>query len=527
MKFNFEEDTPGTLRYWGSRQAELFTKEVEESYKGVLALNYVSEPNDDFPPGFLHASPEGQYWSGTMWTRDAGAFLRELVLWGHYGRACLTSQCLINLVSKNPSGFYTFPEYFRGYKERSAFEIGDNHTYPLPTSESHELDGTASIVIAMILLWQALPGPHEFRNRIYDFLHQPSSPLRHIHEELRHAPLVAGAGEFGGGAVRGLFYNVVQNNLAMMALLAAAEMEAEAGDDHTAALYIEDAEKIRSNMVKYLVDQDGAWMWCIDPGTLKSDPAVDNYPDLRGGSQINGVASMWADVLGLEPLESAWEGVEVGVRTFEKQYAFPRRKEQFDRYGIWLQGEEVNHSSPSYGTGYALQAMLLFDRLEMADKALSWLANTTYAAEELGVIFDTFAVGRRSPYYFYERYPSPEAGGERLDWVAGCGPLNLVCASEPLKVARLIMGVDDTRLSETKIIPRVPPSWKGAEAKNWPIRTSRGVVRADISFEKQDEGVRFAIRVNRGESISDLSIRLPSERGVMWHKGTDVTEFTV
>ena len=524
MPFDLEEDLAGALRFWGSAEAELYTREVAESGRGVLELSYVSESDGDLPSGFLHTSPEGQYWSGTMWTRDAGAFLRELVLWGYYEHASLTSQCLMDLVQKNRSGFYTFPEYFRGQQSRSPFEIGEDHTYPPPTSESDELDGTASIIIAMVLLWQALPPQRRFRDEIYDFLHQEASPLRGLHAEVERAPLLAGDGEFGGGAVRGLYCSVAQNNLAMLALHAAACMETAAGDDRTAALYKKDAEKIRDHMVKHLVDEDGAWIWAVTPGKLTPDLEV--ITSFGGTSQFNGVTSMYADALGLRPLDAEWEGVAIGLRTFEKQYADPRRKDQFDRYGIWLQDDVHDQSSAAYGFGYAVQTMLLFDRLEMADKALSWMAKATYEAEAMGVLFDTFQAGRRSPYYFYERYPSPEAKKGRLNWVAGCGPLCLVNVAEPLKVARLIMGVDDTCLSGTEIIPRVPPSWQGAEATNWPIRTSRGVVRADITCEKQGDGeARFAIELKGGGSIPKLSVRLPSKGGAAWHHGIDVTSF--
>ena len=55
--FDLKSDNPGRLAFFGSDSAELFAKELNESFKGVLALDYVSEPNDKFPLGFLNASP--------------------------------------------------------------------------------------------------------------------------------------------------------------------------------------------------------------------------------------------------------------------------------------------------------------------------------------------------------------------------------------------------------------------------------------------------------------------------------------
>src|SRR6185503_7366023 len=70
--FDLQADRPGQLTFWGPDAADLFTKEVSESMKGTLEQDYISQPNDKFPLGFLSASPTNQPWYGTMWTRDAG-----------------------------------------------------------------------------------------------------------------------------------------------------------------------------------------------------------------------------------------------------------------------------------------------------------------------------------------------------------------------------------------------------------------------------------------------------------------------
>ena len=123
--------------------------------------------------------------------------------------------------------------------------------------------------------------------------------------------------------------------------------------------------------------------------------------------------------------------------------------------------------------------MLLFDKLEMASKALEWLANATYGP------VPEYRIRRASPYYFYERTYSPDAVGKiKLD--EGCGALNLVNVSEPLKVARLLLGVDDLDPAFVRIIPRIPPDWNGVEAANWPIWTGHGIVRAHIQFKSAE-----------------------------------------
>jgi hypothetical protein len=267
-------------------------------------------------------------------------------------------------------------------------------------------------------------------------------------------------------------------------------------------------------MEKYLVDKDGSWIWCIDVHTMKPDPAVLDSAPNRGFGGMNGVASMYADVLGLQPLASHWNGVAPSEKTFQRLYSTPLREQEFTRYGIWTQFDLRGGgmlASPSYGQGYAIQVMLLFDKLAMAEKALGWLAGATYSP------IPEYKLHRASPYYFYERMYSPDAVG-RIALDEGCGALNLVNVSEPLKVSRLMLGVDDSSLEAVQMIPRIPYSWKGVEARNWPVRTRSGVARADILFERKGTGGEFTLKLAPGQQIDDLKIRMPSKNGLIWRE---------
>ena len=131
--------------------------------RGVLHHNMVfdlADPN----VGFVSASIDGRPWTDTMWTRDAGVFLRELVQWGYLNEACLLAESLIHLVRPNHEGYATFPVYFK---------IGQ------PGSGS-ELDGTGAIIIGLVLLWQRLYSTNLTRKTIEDFLTNPQSPLKYI-----------------------------------------------------------------------------------------------------------------------------------------------------------------------------------------------------------------------------------------------------------------------------------------------------------------------------------------------------------
>lgn len=372
----------------------------------------------------------------------------------------------------------------------------------------------------MVLLWERLQDHDPYKLQIYSFLHQQASPVRYIHHRLAEHPLIAGSGEFGGGCgIKGEWYNVVQNNLLRLALLAAAKMEAAAGDLTLAQTWHSDAQKLSDNMLTYLVDSDGSWLWCIDPVTLQVDSAVINHPINKGFGGLNGVACMLADVAGLEPLASSWPGVSACEKTLNKLYTFPLRKQQFEKWGIWSQFDEFREgmsSGPSYGDGYALQTMLLLDKMAMAEKSVSYLARATYQPPAAYTELE-----RDSPYYFYERYYSPDVVG-KMKLEQGCGALNLVNVTEPLKAARLMMGLDDLSSDETRIIIRVPASWSGYEAKNWPIRSKRGISRADIVFRQKDRKSFFSLKVKSGPAIPELAVRFTGKSGVVWQRRTEV-----
>ena len=94
------------------------------------------------------------------------------------------------------------------------------------------------------------------RQDIQRFFFADASPVNYFRFALQKEPLIAGTGEFGCGMkITGECYNVVQNNLIMLALVAMARMADESGmpagprDDRRLA------EKLRAGMEKYLVDR--------------------------------------------------------------------------------------------------------------------------------------------------------------------------------------------------------------------------------------------------------------------------------
>lgn len=500
---------PGNLQFFGSPSAKLFSREVEESLQGVLHKNFIADPADPMA-GFLSASVDGRPWTDTMWTRDAGTFLRELVHFGYFHEACLAAERLMDLVQPNPEGYLTFPMYFERGKPGSGSEV----------------DGTGAIIIALVRLWERLPQDHPIRLRIYSFLTGVKSPLAYFEKCLAERPFITGTGEFGGGmGIEGEFFNVVQNGLVSLSLHAAAQMAKRSGDSAQAAHYRQMGDTVFQNMLRYFRDASGGWVWTVDARTLLPNPAVNDHPINQGMGGINGVLAMAADVLGFNLLEKKWAGVEPGLQTFERLLQWPIRRAMFDRYGVWTQFDRFIlglSTGPSYGHGYALQTMLLTNQLVMADKALDFLARITYQP------FPHNQLDRESPYHFYERIYLPEMLGREHELThpletglgvahfdQGCGALNLVNVAEPLKAARLVMGLDDFSGVEVRLVPRLPPSWQGYRAENWPIRTRSSLLQCSITCEREGNGLKVTVKgkgvdleIKTGTSTPNLALPL-------------------
>ncbi len=501
-------DEQGHIIFYGNETAELYTKIIDSSFDGVLKGNYFGSGDSLYPEGFVQASQYPRPWYGTFWTRDGGTFLRELVHYGYIHHAKKVATYLMTWVDKNQDGYYAFPMFFK----------------PKVKSSGSELDGTSAIIIAMIDLWKALPLEDTMKVSIYHFLHQQSSPLRFIDHQLGCLPLLSGEGEFGPGCgLSGAADNVVQNYLSALALFAGSELEILNNDRISAQLYLTDGNTILSNMRKYLVGPDSAWMWCVNPNTLMGEPQILHDTINEGFGGIQGVSCMYSDVLGLEPLTSRWEGIKQNLKTFDKLYNYPLRKEMFDKYGIWTQFNWLCKGylmSPSYGHGYALQTMLLYDKLDMADKAISGFSYATLHP------CHGYIVHRTSPYYIYERYYCPPAEN-KIKIEEGCGALNLVNVTEHLKVARLIVGIDDHDLTKLKLFPRLPPSWNGFKATSMPVLTLTGIVKVNILMKKENGTIYYKFKTAHGEKFNKVSVRLPLDQTWKYFDKTNVSEFEI
>ena len=471
----------GKISFFGDSTAELFTRELDESLSGVLERNFIRSDDVNLN-GFVTASIDGRPWYDTMWSRDAGVFLRELVSWGYIQEASLLAENLIRLVRLNPKGYYTFPMYFK---------MGC-------PGQGSELDGTCSVIIGLALLWERVDAGAPVKEIVEEFLFGGKSPLYYITEMLEGSPLIPGSGEFGGGmGVDGEYYNAVQNFLVYYALTISARIAGLSGNERLKNLCEDKASGLIRNIERYFIGSDNTWTWCVDTNSLKPDQAVLNAKANKGFSGINGIAAMYGDVLGLDPCGEQWPYAAVCEATFDRLLNFPKSREQYDKYGIYIQFQSLCNgllTSPSYGQGYALQTSLLLNRFHETDKLIAYLTEATYKPPA------GYKLDRYSGFHFYERLLSPDyftmLPDDREETDQGCGALNLVNVAEPLKIARLIAGIDDTSSRVLRIIPRLPEAWQGVVVSDWPVLCGGKLLTLNMRFERNASPVMLSLSLD-------------------------------
>jgi hypothetical protein len=179
-----------TLQFSGpAPEAALFSRQVSESWAGVLERNFFPEAthvpaiNQTLPAGYVSTSIPGKPWQYSLWPRDTSGFLREAVAWGDMSLARQNAAAIMQLAAHCSGGF---PEHFDGIT---------------PSDSGTAEDGTANVVISLVALWQRLPRDDPLASKIAAFvLGQNGAVQQRWLPAIQVSPgLVPGTGEFGSG----------------------------------------------------------------------------------------------------------------------------------------------------------------------------------------------------------------------------------------------------------------------------------------------------------------------------------------
>ena len=95
----------------------------------------------------------------------------------------------------------------------------------------------------------------------------------------------------------------------------------------------------------------------------------------------------------------------------------------------------------------------------------------------------------------------------------------------PFKIARIIVGVDDSNPDTLKLIPRLPDGWSGFNATNWPVYTRNGIVKIDIHCKRN--GDFFQLNCKSSKKIKMIIVRLPGNNQWRYFKMHDRDQFSL
>jgi len=448
------------LEFFGDVYATLFTKQLQESLEGGLRENYVGEEEDGFPKGFLRASRKHKVWWDACWTRDAGSFIREIAVRGYLDIAAVCAEFLIDNVDKNKKGFYSFPMY---YNREGASGDGD------------EQDGTANIILGLIELYLRLEDS-DSKRKIHTFLTNSSSPIKGIIAELKETELILGNGEFGGGwGVGGLYYNVVQNFMVASALRVYYRYISQESE------VIEMADRMYESIKKHFI-VDNRFIWCMDENFNEAD--VSFAPHSNGSANINGIAGAFYDGFYADKSEFNTELRNTFMHLFDgdahREYlhntygmmpytkAFPSgHSEEFIADASWL----------AYCECYLAETAVVLGDADLLTKTIRYIVGQTAYKGHMPKSYTEDELLAQDHYWFSERNFSPEWEGA---WEEGCGSLNLINIAEPLRLARMIAGLNGT----ADITPILPNGFSGFKASGYSVVENGNVRYYDVVYDK-------------------------------------------
>ncbi|MGB9608746.1 MAG: hypothetical protein ACPL7E_09430, partial [bacterium] len=144
-----------------------------------------------------------------------------------------------------------------------------------------------------------------------------------------------------------------------------------------------------------------------------------------------------------------------------------------------------------YGQGFITQSALLLDKMKDATKMLEWMAREIYDPK-------------------YEPYITPE-GCEVSDngryWHRTGDLGNGVQEAEIVKTLRIVIGIDNPKPGNLRLIPRIPYGWNRMEIKDYPVWLEGGV-KTGLEYRLVREGKGMKMEIKADKQLPSIEIRI-------------------
>lgn len=375
------------------------------------------------------------------WSRDLGRSLQEIVSLGYlsYGER-VADYCFKKALLWKDLGFP--PHWCRIIN------------IPTPNEGNFENDGHGLISIFLYKLWQRLPNRREWLERHWQdveyagdwIIWQFNNP-----DKSGATDVLLTDSECAGGVGRSVYADYI----CMEALYALSEMAESIGKIDKASLWRERADKMREAMERnYLVvEPKYGRVWTL---------AHSGWPNQ---STVLGPLILHADRRGFLPTIDDQEWLQFNLSAYKRLID---KYKPFGFYGVAM----------GYGQGFVTQSALLLDMMRDATIMLEWMAKAIYDPK-------------------YKPYITPEGcevSPEGKFWHRTGDLGNGVQEAEIVKTLRIVIGVDNPRPGELRILPRMPYGWTRVEIRNYPVWLKD--MRSNLKYMLRREKTQMRIELS-------------------------------
>ncbi|MBE5767324.1 MAG: hypothetical protein E7335_09210 [Clostridiales bacterium] len=437
------------IRFYGSGTADIYTNVYRYN---LMDMAYEKVTADGMP----HTSSEHTYDFGCyggmgtytaaedyfphVWIRDNGRSLTEVVNFGYEERPILAADKLFEMLK--PSITISIPHWSR------IANLPPDEDNPGIDRDRMENDGHGAIMLFMYSLYnKGVVGKEWVKEKAAklkeaaDFIFwQIENPVESGFDKVLFTYSESSDQAYGS-------FDLFSNATVVAAMEGFARMFADIGD-------VEYAQKLAdaSKLLRDGIDQ----VFMMDHpryGNVYTDTTTDCWThEYKRFCE----ALMEGDIHGYDMATDRPDRYEILSRTF-------RAQKELSYYPF--AGRQMG-----YGQGYLTVAAITLDMFD-----------------ELTECMDAIAC---ESYHPYDRlnYIIPEGivrHGSGKFWFRQSDLGNAVQQAEPIKCARLLVGIDDITVSRgLRLIPRLPNTWTKLEAKNYTVNTADGRKKFDFTYQR-------------------------------------------
>lgn len=460
------------LRFEGSKEAEIYTniyrKNIDDMQKYKVTEDGMPHTSSSNTVNFGCYVGFGSYthtqsYNTQIWTRDVGRLLTELINLGEFERPILAAQQMFKCL------YLPFCHEVPPHWKRVANLMSDPNRVRRD-QDGTENDGHASIMMFLYTLW-AKGGVDD------DWIRENHKPLKdaadYILWEIAHPEesgfnrvlysySEASSQDYGG-------FDLYSNLISAAALVGFARMFRAIGEESYAGELEQASALIRKGVDEvFLCDTP-------DHGKVYTDTTEDcwTYEYKRFCEAL-----MFADLYGYDIARDAPERREILVRTFMRQ-----KEEYYEPFS----GRQMG-----YGQGYLNNAALMLDRFDELTECMNATAAECWNGHEYNYIVPEGVILHGSGKY----------------WFRNCDLGNGVQQAEIVKAARLMTGIDDFDMKRgVRLVPRLPLTWSGLSAENYPAHTEDGVKYISFRYERCDAPKEGMICASDGKTTYYASVQ--------------------